>query len=532
MSHPVRKFAHVFEGYGVGLTVTPLGSEVPEPAAPPGVVVRPSRLTDVLPVAEWSDAEQAMELQRVQAMKSSLAAYEAALVMALAANRPATGTHSEGPIPGTDEFFVEELALITNATVRSGARLAGNSAVLVTRLPHVWAALADGDLDIARANVFVDVLGPTAHGVAEAVAPRVLADASGLSLSRLRARLLREVLAEDASAAEQRRQEAEQRADVRVFPIGDGMTELTAEMPAPLAAACWSTVDELAWMAKNDGDPRPIGQLRSGVLADLILRPWDTSRPAVTAHLTVIAPLHALTRTDQSPAPGGDGAAPGPASAEVDGQSITAAHVRELLAQLDALCPGGLQAPTGGSLQIAVTDADGALLASTGRRELERIARHGCPDHPSADAAGPVSDPSHPAAADCGCPVVQRPRAVDRYGPSAAQRRFVKQRDRTCRHPNCGQPVARVDLDHVVAYDDGGPTDCDNLCCLCRHHHRLKTHARGWRFVLTAHGDLRVTTPSGITRTTRPPGLRDRIEQRALPASGPPTPPLEEPPPF
>ena len=109
-----------------------------------------------------------------------------------------------------------------------------------------------------------------------------------------------------------------------------------------------------------------------------------------------------------------------------------------------------------------------------------------------------------------------------------AQRRFVEHRDRTCRHPNCGQPVGRVDLDHVVPYS-AGATDCDNLCCLCRRHHRLKTHAPGWRFVLTGEGRLRVTTPGGVTRTTRPPGLRHRIEQRALPA---PPPPPEEPPPF
>jgi hypothetical protein len=50
--------------------------------------------------------------------------------------------------------------------------------------------------------------------------------------------------------------------------------------------------------------------------------------------------------------------------------------------------------------------------------------------------------------------------------------------------------------------------------------------------VLTAHGVLQVTTPSGVTRSTRPPGLRDRIEQRALPAPPPPPAAPEEPPPF
>jgi hypothetical protein len=92
--------------------------------------------------------------------------------------------------------------------------------------------------------------------------------------------------------------------------------------------------------------------------------------------------------------------------------------------------------------------------------------------------------------------------------------------------------AARTDLDHVQPYAAGGDTDCANLCCLCRRHHRLKTHAQGWRFRLTPHGVLRVTTPSGITRSTRPPGLRDRTELPALPAPPGPPPAPDEPPPF
>jgi hypothetical protein len=255
-------------------------------------------------------------------------------------------------------------------------------------------------------------------------------------------------------------------------------------------------------MRKNDGDPRPIGQLRTGVLADLILRPWDTTRPAVTAQLTVVAPLDTLT-------PAGAGVA------VVDGLPITAAQVRELLARLDAVCPGGLRAPAGGSLRVAVTDGDGALRALTGRTELARIARRGCPDHPDTDSG---SDPQ------CGCAVLGAPPPVDRYVPSAAQRRFVKHRDRSCRHPNCGQPVGRVDLDHAVPYPVGA-TDCGNLCCLCRRHHRLKTHAPGWRFrahrrraapgdhPVRGHPDHETTGSARPDRATRP--------ARATPTPGP-----------
>jgi hypothetical protein len=502
----------VFEGFGVGLTVTRIGVDL-GPAWPGE---RASRLSEILPVDAWPAAQKALELTRIQRFRAMLDAYEAALVVGFAADRPdaldagpdhpgaSRGADSPSPIPGTSEFFVDELAAVTNTSGRIAARLAEESHVLVERLPAVWAALADGDLDRRRAQIFIDVLSPAADEIARQVAGLVLPEASELSLGRLRARLTRELLAVDADAAEKRRKKAERETDVRLYSTANGMSIMAMEMPGPLAAACWSTVNELAWMRKNDGDPRPIGQLRAGVAADLLLRPWDDSRPSVTAVLNVVAPLPSLT---------GAGVEPG----EVDGTPITAAHVRELLTQLDAVCPGGLQAPTGGTLHIAVTDADGALLATTARPELERIAAGGCPAHPDAT---------------CSCPVLGKPPAVDRYRPSPAQRRFAKMRDRTCRHPYCGRPVARVDLDHVIAHADGGATDCDNLCCLCRRHHRLKTHAPGWRFVLTDHGVLRVTTPSGITRTTRPPGLRDRIEQRALPAPPlPPTPP-DEPPPF
>jgi hypothetical protein len=514
----------VFEGggFGVGLTVTEVAGGWSVEAAPPAgvpdcAVVRPSRLTEVLSVERWAAADVAAELERVQALKAQLAAYESGLVMALAGHRcedldggPGRGVNACSPVPGTSEFFVDELAVVTNTSVRSAGVLAEFSWVLGERLRCVWAALADGVLDVARARVFVEVLGSAAVGVAEVVAPGVLPEASGLSLGRLRARLHRELLAVDAEAAELRRADAERVADVRLYPTGNGMSELAVELPSPVAGACWSTVDELAWMVKNGGDGRRIGQLRAAVLADLILRPWDTGRPPVTATLTVVAPLPSLA---------GAGAEPG----EVDGQPISAAQVRELLTQLDAVCPVGLQAPTGGTLQVAVVDGDGALLATTSRPELARIARHGCAAHP--DRVGRPED-------RCDCTVLGPPAAVDRYRPSPAQYRFTRTRDRTCRQPHCGQPVGRVDLDHVTAYADGGRTACDNLCCLCRRHHRLKTHAPGWRFLLTDSGVLRVTTPSGITRTTRPPGLRRRIEQRALPAPPPPPAPPEEPPPF
>jgi hypothetical protein len=104
-------------------------------------------------------------------------------------------------------------------------------------------------------------------------------------------------------------------------------------------------------------------------------------------------------------------------------------------------------------------------------------------------------------------------------------------RDRMCRHPGCDNHSGWADLDHVVPHAVGGPTDCANLCCLCRRDHRLKTLAPGWQLVLRRDGTLTVTTPTGVTRATRPPGLHALAEHRPVPPAelvGP----VDDPPPY
>ncbi|MCF6737464.1 DUF222 domain-containing protein [Blastococcus sp. KM273129] len=478
-----------------------------------------------LPVAVLSAAEKAAELRRLQARRAMDAAYEAELVMGLAADRPDSddpppghpGARRRGPgspVPGTSEFLPDELAAVLNCARPFASGVLDDAYALVERMPAVWAACAAGELDWFRARVFAGVLGHASDEVLAAVVPALLPGAAGMSSGRLRARLVAAAIAADEEFAEQRRVEAEARAGVRVRGTADGLSALTTELPSPVAAAMWSAIDQAAQLARTGGDDRPIGVLRAEAHAALVLRPWDTSRPAMTGHVTVVAPLGALGRPAAAAGGvprGGTGSGTGPS---VNGAPITAGHLRELMARLGAL---GVQAPPGGSLAVAVTGDDGALLATATAAELHRLAARGCPEHG--------------AVADCACPLLGRPAAVAGHDPSAAQERFIRLRDRTCRHPGCGRPAARTDADHVVPHDRGGRTACENLCCLCRTHHRLKTFARGWRFELLPDGTLRVTTPSGVTRTTRPPGLRDLTAQPALPAP-PRAAPTEAPPPF
>ena len=128
--------------------------------------------------------------------------------------------------------------------------------------------------------------------------------------------------------------------------------------------------------------------------------------------------------------------------------------------------------------------------------ELRAAARRGCPDHPA------------PPRSRCAARCSASPPRSTATGPAPFQVRYIHTRDRTCRHPGCANKAAWSDGDHVVPHADGGPTTCQNLCCLCRRHHRLKTHAPGWHYVMAPDGTLTVTTPSGVTRTSRPPGHR------------------------
>ena len=501
------------ESFGVGVTVARRG---PAPwgdqSSPMALSSRPLRLGVLLPVDSMSPGQKALQLQAVEQAEAVLAAYKAELVVGLAADRPATVDRRHGQVGSASEewaddlldedvseFYADELAMVLNCSRTAATNLWEQATTLRNRLPATWAALADGELDWPRARAMAEELGWPARetpddvlaGIERAVLPR----ATGLSITGLKALVRKELIKADPAAADLRKKRAERAADLTARGIGNGMGELRATMPLPEAKEIRARADADAWVAKAAGDPRPIGLLRSVALHARVTGAGQ-DRPTVSAHVEVVAALDTL----ESAAAGAPGMGREPVL--VDGEPVTAALAREFLERLDALCPGGLQAPTDGTLMLSVVDADGRLVAAVTRRELESAVRRGrglCP-----------------------------PPSVDRYEPNPAQRRFTTSRDRTCRHYGCNNRAGYADLDHVVAHADGGETDCTNLCCLCRRHHRLKTHAPGWRYVMTPGGVLTITTPSGVTRVSRPPGMTadDRSVLRVSAERDPDPPPF------
>jgi hypothetical protein len=92
------------------------------------------------------------------------------------------------------------------------------------------------------------------------------------------------------------------------------------------------------------------------------------------------------------------------------------------------------------------------------------------------------------------------------YRPPTALADFVRARDKTCRFPGCHQPAHKCDLDHTLAFEEGGATcDC-NLGPLCRHHHIVKQRP-GWHLTQDDHAVFTWTTPTGRRYVTRPEPL-------------------------
>src|SRR6266404_5221513 len=83
-----------------------------------------------------------------------------------------------------------------------------------------------------------------------------------------------------------------------------------------------------------------------------------------------------------------------------------------------------------------------------------------------------------------------------------ALRRALQHRDRGCRFPGCGRPVAVGH--HIRHWAQGGPTTLSNLALLCRWHHRA-VHEEGYQVERESDGTLRFRRPDGRLLPDVPP---------------------------
>ncbi len=449
-----------------------------------------------------------------------------------------------------------ELAAALVLTGRSADALLGLTRDLA-RLPAVLRALLAGQIDRARAAVFAAELSALNDQAANAAAAALLPDAPALTTGQLRAALRTLVHCIDPAAV--RRRMTKSRADARVetWPEGSGNLALAGRELAPAdAVAADRRVTAIARALQAAGAPGGLDQLRAAVFTALLAgRDPETLLPAPesasagagrpTEHGPAASGGSSSVRPDGNASPAGDANDPdsippgrpsrqgGPAPGSATGPAAGPARPGSPGAA------GGL-ARLGGSVHLTLPAASwlgladlpgaaaglGPLDAWTSRDLAARLAAGGTgtrwrvtlvrPDGTAAAHACARAGPGPPGdeagrrgwlaslrfawieAGPCshGC-------QVPAYRPPAPLSNVIRARNRTCAFPGCRRPAVACDLDHTIAWDQGGRTCPCNLAPLCRRHHRAK-QAPGWTLSQPEPGVLVWTAPHGRSYTVTP----------------------------
>lgn len=334
-----------------------------------------------------------------------------------------------------------ELAAALRITEHAAGNMIALAEALTHRFPTAMSALRGGRITEQHAEILVSGLDEVEPELRDSLVPEALTLAEDRPVGEFR-RLLRKLIenARVITLAE-RHEAALAHRRVYVEPVGDGMAWTHHLGPEVEAHASYGRATAIAKVIlAQEGETRTLDQIRSDVIADLLIEGTTDVHPSeargIRASVVVTVPALALLEEDDEGV-----AASGSDPATVEGVGpIPIAKAREL-------CGGDA------TWMRVLTHPETGMVLSVGRTQ---------------------------------------------YSPPASLKRLVKWRADRCMAPGCGMPASRCDVDHTVAWDDGGDTDLENLAPLCRGHHMVKHHGR-WRLrqVPGSGGALEWTSPTG-----------------------------------
>ena len=446
-------------------------------------------------------------------LASWAAARQARLLAELARRRPTDQAPYSARWAGVgSEYAPDEVGVALRLARGTAVARVGLACRLLATLSDTHAAWEAGLIDTAKARAIDDATWMLSVEHARAVQERVLPRAAEQTLAQLKAALARAVLAADPEGAEQRHRQARRDRRVVITPEADGMASLWALLTATQAAGAFTWLTRLARGLGPD-DPRSMDTRRADILAallsgQLVFNPDTDTIPAGTT------PEGATEDGDSTgDTPAGDRLAAGKPA---DGTS----HNGDT---------GNPDTGTDGTGTVKAADGEstGACAGrpihpvTPGKPLIQIVIPYstliGADDHPAELVGiGPIpASLARETAADA----VWRRLVTDplsgtlldhgrtTYHPPAGLADHVKARDVHCRFPGCRRRAVDAELDHVIAWSDGGTTSEPNLAAACSHHHRVKTYA-GWRVKAHPDGSLTWATPTGHRHTTAPHDYR------------------------
>jgi hypothetical protein len=266
--------------------------------------------------------------------------------------------------------------------------------------------------------------------------------------------------ADPAGARARRRKAAEQDHGVFLNPLEPGTSEIRAVMPTAYAEAVYQAVRMLAKDAR-----------------------FEVSDGCVTKGQRQAAALVALTLGD----PGSVAEVTGPVH-----EAKINVHIN-VLVPLETITSSSDACGRVGNTPATADEVRDLIAAAAESSMIRRLVT---------DSTGCILDAGR-----------------SHYLASDLQRLVITLRDGYCRFPGCNAPAERCEIDHVVPYDSGGPTDLWDLGPLCKHHHQMKTG--GYWHIITSHrnGTCRWRSPLGRIYDHTPPDL---TPPRPDPADEPP----------
>ncbi|MCC9178482.1 HNH endonuclease signature motif containing protein [Arthrobacter sp. zg-Y750] len=425
-------------------------------------------LVRVAHLIAWAEAQRARLLNRMETIfredcASATGRVEPGMAFTLAAAECATLLQ----IPhGTAQRLMFEAGLL------SGAHTA------------TLEALQDGSLSYGHAQVVLDQCESVPAAELPDFEAALLKAAQGQTRSQFSAKARRLREKKYPQTLEVRHLTAFEKRRVSLDREEDGMSCLSAYLRAAEAQQIYTALSTAARGEQSDGDSRTTDQLRSDILAQLLMGGLGSAR---------FDDGSARRRTRTGPDGGGSGdggsaagraAGSGPEKALADEDADKSSVDKSgILPRAEIMVLINSETLFGANEDPAELHGYGPISAEAARR-LARNATHW---------TGLVQDPDTGEILSVG-----RRRKVP-----AGLARWLRARDGTCRFPGCRVSTAVSEIDHTTDWAAGGPTDHGNLSHLCRRHHRFKTLGF-WKARQPEPGVMEWTSPSGRVYRTEP----------------------------